>query len=373
MKESFWSYLFIVLGIFVIIVMMLVQDLTSTSEEDFYLTREVMEAAMVDSIDYGLYMEEGVIRMIESKFVENFTRRFAESVNDSKGYQIEFYEIYEYPPKATVVVKTTSRSFSVTADSETSFDINTVLSGILETKYGENDENVYVKLNVYNGEVFGRYKYVNYNGSASFDVYPNEHYIVEGSEITCDNPDVKIKTDGDQIIIQGVTRSTSCDASLMYAPHLVTMKLEGGTVVSDKNIYVGVNGDALFKVRAYEEYTLDSPEVTCKNPEGNIVNINLKRQENKYIISNVNTSLDCLVDLRNLPKITLKVYNGTVDIENPFVYSDGKRSFKVIPNSGHTVNGMSVTCDGGADTLLDGDTVNLRNVKSNQTCTIVVP
>ena len=108
MKESFWAYLFIILGLFTIVVMMLIQDVTTTDEENYYLTKEVMEAAMIDSIDYGVYMDSGDIRIIESKFVENFTRRFAESIKDSKSYTLEFYEIYEEPPKATVKVSTST-------------------------------------------------------------------------------------------------------------------------------------------------------------------------------------------------------------------------------------------------------------------------
>ena len=72
MKETFWTYLLIVLGLFVIVVMIIVQDLTGTSEEDYYLTKEVMQAAMIDSIDYGVYRQYGEIRIVEQKFVENF-------------------------------------------------------------------------------------------------------------------------------------------------------------------------------------------------------------------------------------------------------------------------------------------------------------
>ena len=114
--------------------MILVQDLTGTSEEDYYLTKEVMQAAMIDSIDYGVYREYGDIRIVEEKFVENFTRRFYESVNSSKTYTIEFYEIYEEPPKATVRIKTATNDYQVSTDT-VSFDISTILSGILETKY----------------------------------------------------------------------------------------------------------------------------------------------------------------------------------------------------------------------------------------------
>ncbi len=137
MKESFWTYLLIILGIFIIVVMIIVQDLTSTSEEDYYLTKEVMEAAMIDSIDYGVYTRYGDIRIIKEKFVENFIRRFSESINSTKTYTIEFYEIYETPPKATVRIKTATKEYQVTSDSTVDFDVVTLLSGILETKYPE--------------------------------------------------------------------------------------------------------------------------------------------------------------------------------------------------------------------------------------------
>ena len=70
MKESFWTYLVIALGLFIIVVLILVQDLTTTAEEDYYLMKEVMEAAMIDSVDYGIYRSTGEIRIIEEKFVE---------------------------------------------------------------------------------------------------------------------------------------------------------------------------------------------------------------------------------------------------------------------------------------------------------------
>ena len=137
MKEAFWSYLLISLGMFIIVVLILVQNLTSTSEEDYYLVKEVMEAAMIDSVDYSTYRTTGEIRIITEKFVEVFTRRFAESVSPSKNYVLEFYEIYETPPKATVKIKTKTGEYSITTEDTVDLDIITTLSGILETKYNE--------------------------------------------------------------------------------------------------------------------------------------------------------------------------------------------------------------------------------------------
>ena len=137
MKEAFWTYLLIALGIFIFVVLLLVQDLTSTDEEDYYLTKEVMEASMIDAIDYGVYRQYGDIRMVKEKFYESFIRRYSESVKGIKTYKIEFYDVYEYPPKATVRIKTSTNEYTVKTDSAVDFDIVTVLSGILESKYKE--------------------------------------------------------------------------------------------------------------------------------------------------------------------------------------------------------------------------------------------
>ena len=135
MKEAFWTYLLIALGIFIFVVLLLVQDLTSKDEEDYYLTKEVMEAAMIDAIDYGVYRQYGEIRIVKEKFYESFIRRYSESVGGVKTYKIEFYDVYETPPKASVRVRTSTNEYTVSTDSAVDFDIVTVLSGILESKF----------------------------------------------------------------------------------------------------------------------------------------------------------------------------------------------------------------------------------------------
>lgn len=134
MKEAFWGYFLIALGIIIIVVVLIVQNITSTSEEDYYLIKEVMEASMVESVDYGTYRLTGEIKISKEKFVENFLRRFAESVSPNKTYKVDFYEIYENPPKASIKV-TTSTGTQVVSGSATDFDIITILNGIIETKY----------------------------------------------------------------------------------------------------------------------------------------------------------------------------------------------------------------------------------------------
>ena len=55
MKESLWGYWIIILGIFILTVMMLFNNYTTTNEQDYILIKEVTEASMVDAVNYGYY------------------------------------------------------------------------------------------------------------------------------------------------------------------------------------------------------------------------------------------------------------------------------------------------------------------------------
>ena len=140
MKESMWGYLIVALGLVVIAVLFLVQNLTNLNEQDYYLSREVLKASMYDAIDLGSFRESGKLVMSKEKFVSVFTRRCAESVNADRTYTLEFYDIYEYPPKATIRITTTSDEATVNQDSAI-IEVNTFITGILETS---TDFDVYV-------------------------------------------------------------------------------------------------------------------------------------------------------------------------------------------------------------------------------------
>ena len=65
MKESLWGYWLMVLGLFVLMVMMLFQNYTTTNEQDYYLIKEVAEAAMADAIDWSHFIKYGEIRIVK--------------------------------------------------------------------------------------------------------------------------------------------------------------------------------------------------------------------------------------------------------------------------------------------------------------------
>ena len=133
MKNAFWAYWLILLGVLIIVIMLLVRNLTSTSTQDYYLVKEITNAALIDAVDYAYYRNYGEIRINKEKFYESFLRRFAETASLSTVYTVSFYGVYEAPPKVSVEIKSKSNSFNVFGD-VTDFDMVERLDAIVEGK-----------------------------------------------------------------------------------------------------------------------------------------------------------------------------------------------------------------------------------------------
>lgn len=137
MKWSFATIGLVAAGLVGIVIILLFQNLTVNNEEDYYLLKEITEAAMVDAIDLAYYRDTGKLKIVQEKFVENFTRRFAESANilNTQNYSLEFYNIMEYPPKVSVSVKTDIGEYTIFGNHlETqSYSVANSLDAIIET------------------------------------------------------------------------------------------------------------------------------------------------------------------------------------------------------------------------------------------------
>lgn len=134
MKWSFAQVGLVVAGLVGVVIILLFQQITTNNEQDYYLLREVAEAAMIDSIDLAYYRDTGEVKMIQEKFVENFTRRFAEAVNyTSNGYTIRFYDIMEKPPKVSIIIETGIGTYTIYGDAE-DYNIANQLDAILEAE-----------------------------------------------------------------------------------------------------------------------------------------------------------------------------------------------------------------------------------------------
>ncbi len=147
MKESLWGYWIVVLGISIVGVMVVLHNYTTTSEQDYYLIKEVLEASMNESVDFSFYRDTGRLKMNAEKFAENFVRRFSETVNINKIYDLNFYQIYEEPPAASVevITKTNNSSFGNSKESnvENTNIVNRVSGILYTTKNAGYDDNGY--------------------------------------------------------------------------------------------------------------------------------------------------------------------------------------------------------------------------------------
>ena len=158
MKESIWTYFFMIIGILGIVLINIFGNILISNEQNYYLLKEVTEAAMYDARDWKAYRQgvgwdgvtsdtdpesmhceagiPGTIRIIKEKFVESFVRRFAESAKLNRKYRIVIHDIDECPPKVSVSLIATERfSFLRFFDVnyESGEDITNSLTGILET------------------------------------------------------------------------------------------------------------------------------------------------------------------------------------------------------------------------------------------------
>lgn len=136
MKWSFATIGLVAAGLVGIVIILLFQNLTVNNEEDYYLLKEISEAAMVDAIDLAYYRDTGKLKIVQEKFVENFTRRFAEAANvlNTNNYFIEFYDIMEIPPKVSVKITTNIGEYTIFGNhlDTQSYGVSNYLNSIIE-------------------------------------------------------------------------------------------------------------------------------------------------------------------------------------------------------------------------------------------------
>ena len=126
----------IMLAIMALLLINVISNYSTGGELDYYLLKETTEAAMEDSVDMEYYRLNSLYRIDKEKFVESFLRRFADSVdttNNTRTYEISFYDINEVPPKVSVKVD----SHTVLSFSGEAANISTSLDAILEADYTE--------------------------------------------------------------------------------------------------------------------------------------------------------------------------------------------------------------------------------------------
>ena len=94
MKESFWGYTFIILGVLAIGIIWFVSNTTRTDQHNYNLLKEITEASMYDAME-GSKINENV-------FIATFFKRLAENADLSNTYKVEIFDINEEPPKVSI-------------------------------------------------------------------------------------------------------------------------------------------------------------------------------------------------------------------------------------------------------------------------------
>ena len=131
MNKAMLTVGIIILSLATLLMINIISNYSSGSELDYYLVKETSEAAMIDAIDVGYYRENGLLRIDKEKFVESFIRRFADSVDNTRNYQVAFYDLNEVPPKVSVKVD----SSTVLSFNGDNLEMSTTLDAILENTY----------------------------------------------------------------------------------------------------------------------------------------------------------------------------------------------------------------------------------------------
>jgi len=127
----------ILLSLIALLILNVLNNFSTGSELDYYLVKETVDAAVLDSVDSTFATECGVYRLDKEKFVENFLYRFASNVDGTRSYDVKFYDINEVPPKVSVKIDslTVLGVKAPGSDSAEAADISTSYDAILEAKY----------------------------------------------------------------------------------------------------------------------------------------------------------------------------------------------------------------------------------------------
>jgi len=135
----------ILLSLIALLLINVLTNFSTGSELDYYLVRETVDASIEDSMDTTAYRNCKIIRMDREMFVESFLYRFINSVDNTREYDVYFYDINEVPPKVSVKVNSsTVLAFNVKDKGGEKADITTSYDAIVESKY--RDDHMYEEL-----------------------------------------------------------------------------------------------------------------------------------------------------------------------------------------------------------------------------------
>ncbi len=147
----------------------------------------------------------------------------------------------------------------------------------------------------------------------------------------------------------------------------VTLEMENGSITSKNPGETIKNGSVEFNINLNEGYTLENSVVVCDgNAEGSI-------EGNKIKIDKVVRDQTCTLTTEKINyNLTMNITGGTIKPSNVMVAHGDSGEFTITASTGYTLDNPTITCTGGASHTLNGSTLMISNVKSNQTCSVVL-
>lgn len=127
MQSSYWGYWLVVMGVAIVGLMISVQGITTNATQDHYSIKEITDASMLEAVDYAYYRDYNEIKIDKEKFMEVFIRRLADVMGSNDTYEVNFYAIYEAPPKVSVEIKSNSGANFVSGEYDTISRIDAIL------------------------------------------------------------------------------------------------------------------------------------------------------------------------------------------------------------------------------------------------------
>lgn len=130
-QSSYWGYWLIVMGVAIVGLMISVQGVTTNTTQDYYSIKELTEASMLEAVDYGYYRDYNEVKINKEKFMEVFVRMLSQQITN-ETYEVNFYEIYEAPPKVSVEIKSHSGANLIEGDYDTTSRVDAIIQTYAE-------------------------------------------------------------------------------------------------------------------------------------------------------------------------------------------------------------------------------------------------
>lgn len=181
----------------------------------------------------------------------------------------------------------------------------------------DEEDTFVISVNVENGVVSPESKEIEYNGTTTFEVTPNNGYTLEGASVSGEGCSIE----GNIITVSNVVKASTCTVTLLKESYDVTLVVNYGNGSTTKSVLFS-EGTTFEVSRANEYYKNTDAIYSCDNG----VSATLNETATILSVSNVTTNTTCT--------LTYVPFNdeGNKDSDIPDGIADEEQKGKVVVN-----------------------------------------